>query len=529
MKRRAFVATAAATLALPAVARPPSGQVFRFIPQTDLAVLDPIWTTAYVTRNHGYLVFDTLYGQTGPKNGFKATPQMLAGHTMEDDGKTWKLTLRDGLLFHDGQRVLARDCVASIRRWSARDALGQALMQRTDEISAPDDRTIQFRLTKPFALLPDALGKAASNMCAIMPERLASTDPFKQVTEMVGSGPFRFKADERVSGSRVVYERFTNYKPREGGGAPEWTSGPKVAHFDRVEWHVIPDPATAAAALQQGEVDGWELPLSDLQPLLRRNSRLRIELVYEAGSTMLLRPNHLFPPFDNPAVRRALLGVIDQTEAMIAVVGTDPSLWRVPCGFFPPGAPMASDTGMAALDGKRDYDRAKQDLQAAGYKGETVVLLVPTDYPILKAASDVAASVMRRAGMNVDDQAADWGTVVQRRASRSPPAQGGWSAFCTSVSGNDLFTPATHTQLRGNGGQAWFGWPTDATMEALRDQWFEAADLAGQQRIASEIQAQAFANVPYWPLGSFYNLSAYRGDITGIVHGFPIFWNLQRV
>ena len=142
---------------------------------------------------------------------------MVAGHVVENDGKTWKLTLRDGLLFHNGEHVLASDCVASIKRWGARDAFGQALMARTDELSAPDDKTIVFRLKQPFALLPDALGHGASNMCAIMPKRIAETDPFKQFTEVVGSGPFRFKADERVQGSLFVYERFDKYKPREDG------------------------------------------------------------------------------------------------------------------------------------------------------------------------------------------------------------------------------------------------------------------------------------------------------------------------
>ena len=254
MNRRAFMAASAAALALPAVGRAASRSVIKSIPGNDLTVLDPIWTTSLVTRNHGYLVFDTLYGQTGPEHGYQATPQMAAGHAVEDDGKTWTLTLRDGLVFHDGEPVLARDCVASIRRWGARDAMGQALMRRTDQLSAPNDRTIRFRLDRPFPLLPNALGKASANLCVIMPERLAGTDPFKQVTEMVGSGPFRFKADERVSGARVVYERFTGYKPREDGPV-EWTSGPKVAHFDRIEWHTIPDPATAAAALMRGEID----------------------------------------------------------------------------------------------------------------------------------------------------------------------------------------------------------------------------------------------------------------------------------
>ena len=243
--------------------------MLKFIPQSDLAILDPVWTTAYVTRNHGYMVFDTLYGQTGQEDGFKATPQMVAGHVVENDGKTWKLTLRDGLLFHNGEKVLASDCVASIKRWGARDAFGQALMARTDELSAPDDKTIVFRLKQPFALLPDALGHGASNMCAMMPKHIAETDPFKQFTEVVGSGPFRFKADERVQGSLFVYERFDKYKPREDGEA-SFTAGPKIVHFDRVEWHVQPDYATKAAAMQAGEMDWWENPPADLLPLLKK-------------------------------------------------------------------------------------------------------------------------------------------------------------------------------------------------------------------------------------------------------------------
>jgi len=213
-------------LALPAVAKTEDQRVLKFIPRSDLGALDPIWTTVYQTQEHGYLVFDTLYGQSGYEDGFKAAPQMLAGHTVENDGTTWRLTLRDRLLFHDGEKVLARDCVASIKRWGARDTFGQALMARTNEISAADDKTIVLHLKQPFALLPDALGHGCSNMCAIMPQRIAETDPFKQVTEAIGSGPFRFKADERVSGSLVVYERFDRYEPREDGKV-SFTSGPK--------------------------------------------------------------------------------------------------------------------------------------------------------------------------------------------------------------------------------------------------------------------------------------------------------------
>jgi peptide/nickel transport system substrate-binding protein len=501
MKRRDFITASAVALAMPSVGRAQSARVFKWIPEADLAVLDPVWTPAYPTRGHAYLVFDTLYGQTGPRGGYQATAQMVAGHSIEDDGKTWKLTLRDGLMFHDGAKVLARDCVASIRRWGARDAMGQTLMACTDSLSAPDDKTIAFRLKKPFPLLPDALGKIAPNTCAMMPERIANTDPFKQVTEMVGSGPFRFKADERVQGAHFAWERFSGYIPRPDG-VVEWTSGPKVAHFDRIEWHVIPDAATAAAAMKSGEMDGWLLPPGDLLPQLERQGHLKRELVYDTGFEVWLRLNHLHPPFDNPSIRRALFAAIDQETAMVAAMGDDPSLRKIPCGFFPPGSPMASDAGMGNIHPRPDHDRARRDLQAAGYKGETVALMVATDAPIIKAASDVAADAMRRSGMNVDYQAIDFGTVVQRRVIRKPPAEGGWNALCSYSGSSDFWTPATHYLLRGQGEKAYFGWPSSTRLEELRDAWFDAPDLAAQQKIAADIQAQAFVDVPYIPLGA---------------------------
>lgn len=514
-------------LALPGVTRAASKQVLRFVPQADLAVLDPILTTAGVTRSHGFLVFDTLYGVTGPEDGFKATPQMAAGHRVDDDGRTWRVTLRDGLVFHDGQKVLARDCVASIRRWGVRDTFGQALMARTDELSAADDATITFRLKRPFPMLPDALGKMAASICAIMPERLANTDPFKQITEMVGSGPYRFKADERVQGSRFVYERFAAYRPRDDGAA-NWTSGPKIAHFDRVEWQIIPDASTASAALRAGEVDWWELPPSDHLAMLRRGGKITVAITEPTGNYGLLRPNHLHPPFDNPAVRRALLGAIDQTEFMTAVVGEDGSLRKTPCGFFAPLSPMANDSGMAALSRKRDDEQVRRDLLAAGYRGERVVLMAPQDVPNQKAMSEMAADAMRRVGMNVDYQAVDWGTIMQRRTSKAPPGHGGWNAFCTRFLGSEVFSPGVHTSLRSNGEHAWFGWPSSPGIEAAREQWFDAPDLATQKTFAAQIQAQAFEDVPYYPLGLYYNPTAFRADLTGVLHGGPFFWNVRR-
>ena len=521
LNRRSFMALSGAALAAPALARGSDARVLKFIPQADLTVLDPIWTTAYVTRNHGLAVFDTLYGTDA---AYAAQPQMVAGHTVETDGRLWRLTLRPGLIFHDGTPVLARDCVASIARWGKRDTMGQTLMAYTDELSAPDDRTIQFRLKKPFALLPDALGKIGSSICAIMPERLARTDPFTQVTEMVGSGPFRFKADERVVGARVVYERFDKYVPREGG-TPEWTSGPKRVFVDRVEWQIIPDQATAASAMQTGEIDWWEQPQSDLVPTL---GSLTTRIIDPTGLIGCLRMNQLQPPFDNPAIRQVLLKVVDQTDFMQAVTGTDPKLIHVPTGFFCPGLPMASEVGLDALTRPRDDAAAKAALKAAGYKGEKVVLMGASDFPSLKALADVAADMLTRAGFNVDYQVTDWGSVVQRRAKRDPVAQGGWSAFCTFWAGLDQANPAVSAFLRGTGTSAAIGWPTSPKIEALRDQWLDAPDNAARRALADDLQRQAFADLPYLPLGQYFNQTSYTPSLTGVLDGVPVFWNVKK-
>ena len=528
MKRRTLLRTGtaavAAGLARPHIARAAGSRILRFIPQGDLAVLDPVWTTAYVTRNHGMMVFDTLYGTDA---AFQPTPQMVAGDQTSADGKEWTLTLREGLKFHDGTPVLARDCVASIQRWGKRDAFGQALLAVADEISAPDDKTIRFRLKQPFPLLPTALGKVGSNICPIMPERLAKIDPFTQVTEMVGSGPFRFKADERVSGAKVVYERFEGYVPR-ADGKQEWTSGPKIVNFDRVEWNVIPDAATAMGALQNNEADWWEQPTFDLLPLLRKSGNLTVELLDPTGFPSMMRFNQLFPPFDNPAIRRALLGAVDQADYMTAVAGTDPSGWKDKVGFFPPGSPMESNVGMQALEGPRDLAKVKRDLIAAGYKGEKIVVMIASDFPVLNAMGQVGADMLQQVGMNVDLQVTDWGSVVQRRSSRKPPAEGGWSVFFTSFTGIDQYTPASHLGLRGNGANAWFGWPTEPKLEELRNAWFAAPDLAAQKAACAAIQAEAFENPPYLPLGEYFQPTAHAKSVSGLRKGLPLFWNVTK-
>ncbi len=526
MRRRRFLAASVATLAAPALARAQAGNVLKFIPQSDVTVLDPIWTTAYVTRNHGYMIFDTLFGTDGT---FKPSPQMAAGMTTDNDGKLVRITLREGLKFHDNAPVLARDCVASIQRWAKRDTFGMTLMAATDELSAPNDKTIQFRLKKPFPLLPDALGKPPSNFPAMMPERLARTDAFTQVTEMVGSGPFRFNAKERVPGSLVVYEKFADYGPR-AGGTPDWTAGPKIVHFDRVEWHVIPDPATAMAALQKSEVDWWENPIGDMLPLLRKVGGITVEVQDPTGLMGGMRFNHLQPPFNNPAIRRAVLKGVSQQDFCIASVGDDPSLWHVPTGIFCPQSPYASNESLDIFVGKRDYDAARKEIEAAGYKGERVVLLAPTDIAVLKAQADVCGDLLKKIGLNVDIQAMEWGAAVLRRTKKDPVDQGGWSVLNTFWSGLDQFNPVGHVFLRGMGegpGAGW-GWPSSPKIEELRQQWLDAPDEADRLALSRDLQKQALIDVPYVPTGQVLQATAYRNNLTGVLKGFVLFWNVRR-
>ncbi len=530
MKRRSLLAGAAAfagatALAAPRLAAAEDARVLKFVPQADLAVLDPIWTTAEVTRNHAMMVFDTLYGRD---EALKPVPQMAEGAAADADGRVWTFRLREGLRFHDNEPVLGRDVVASLSRWGRRDGFGQVLFGLVDELSAPNDREIVFRLKRGFPLILEALSKLASNVPVIMPERLAKTDAATQVAEMVGSGPYRFKPDERVAGSRAVYEKFAGYVPR-ADGAVTWTAGPKIARFERVEWITQPDPATAAAALQRGEVDWWEWPSADLLPVLARARGVAVATPDRLGNVALMRMNHLQPPFDNPAIRRAMLGAVNQEDYMAAISGTDRSLWQTGVGYFTPGSPMASDVGMEALNSPRDMEKVKQALKAAGYNGETVVLLGANDLAVVKASADVGNDMLRRAGMAVDYVATDWGTVVQRRAKKDPPAQGGWNVFFTGTRAMDQFNPAAHIALRSNGADAWPGWPSSPQMEALRQEWFFSRDAADQGRIGREMQRLAFQEVPYIPLGLYLTPTAYRRSLEGLVNGIPVFWNIHRV
>jgi peptide/nickel transport system substrate-binding protein len=527
MRRRELLKTAGASLATfaaPRIGRAERANKLVFVPAADLSVLDPVVTGYRPTRNHAYLVFDTLYGID---TSWTAQPQMVEGHQVEEDGLTWTLTLRDGLRFHDKEPVLARDVVASIRRFAARISLANALMAVTEELSAPDDRTVRFRLKRPFPHLPEALAGPGGNVPAIMPERLAATSPFKPVVEIVGSGPYRFLPEEHVSGARAAYERFALYPPRAGGPVG-FTAGPKVAHFDAVEWLTL-DPFSAMAALRSGEIDWWEVPLHDQAEPLARNRDITVVSQY-ATAMGILRFNHLHPPFDNPAVRRALLGAVDQAEAMTAVAGTDRAFWHDDIGLFAAGTPLANDAGLEVLRGPRDYAAARQALTRAGYNGERIVVLAPTDAQGIRALSLAGTDQLRRAGMNVDLQEMDLGTVLRRRQNQAAPDKGGWNAFFILIDrSNPNTNPYGNTWLRADGLAAFDGWPTSPRIEALRAAWLDAGNIDEQRRICTELQMQLWQDVPYIPVGEYWQSTAYRKDLVDVLPGcFAVFWGIRR-
>jgi len=525
MQRRHFLAGAAALAAGPSLAQPAIGGAAKtlvFVPTTNPPSYDPVWNPAQATRTLGLMVYETLYSRDMALNPH---PHMLDGHVVEDDGKRWTMTLRTGQTFHDGTPVLARDCVASIRRWLVRDPIGTFISSRIDALEAPDDRRIVWRLNKPFPFLPNALAKTQPT-CATMPERLAA-DPYKQAPEAIGSGPFRWVADEFVTGSRAVFAKYERYNPRPEKVEYGW--GGYHVMIDRVEWRIIPDPATAAAALATGGVDWVENPLADLLPMLRKAQGVTVGRLDTHGVFPVLRPNFIVGPTANVAVRRAMMLSIDQSDAMTAVMGDDRDGWRAPVGFFVPGSASASDAGMEILRNRPSPDALRKMLRDGGYNGERIVFMHPTDPPAYDAMCQVAEGAFRSIGLNIDVQTTDWGTVTQRRSNKESLDKGGWSLFPSGFPSVDLGNPVLAGGLRTNGKDAWIGWPENARIEALREAWIDNNDPAEQKRISEQIQLECFSYVPYIPLGQYIPAGAWRSNITGQLRGpAPVFWNVEK-
>ena len=499
------------------------GKVLKFIPQADLRILDPIATTAYITRNHGYMVYDTLFAMDAK---FQIQPQMVEKYELSADKLTYTFTLRDGLKFHDGAPVRSADCIASLERWAKRDALGQKLAEVTDAWAATNDKTFTLKLKRAFPLTLDALGKPSSNVPFIMPERIAKTDPFQNITDTTGSGPFKFVKEQWVPGNKVVYVKNTDYVPRKE--APSWAAGGKVVKVDRVEWIYIPDAATAAAALNAGEADWWEQLPPDLIPVLKRNKDIKVENIDPLGSMGLIRFNQLHPPFNNVKLRQALLYAVNQPDYVLGIAGS-PENGKVCYSFYTCGTPLSSEVGADILKGKRDLDKAKALIKESGYKGEKIVIISATDQPIVHSQSLLTTELFRSLGLNVELQAGDWGTLITRRTSKEPVEKGGWSIFHTWLVGPDLVNPAVNFAVRGTGEKGWFGWANDPKIEELREAWFATTDAVAGKKAADAVQARAFESVPYIPTAQFIIPTAYRNNLSGvIVAPITLLWNVDK-
>jgi peptide/nickel transport system substrate-binding protein len=523
-RRLLAVCLAVTVLAVLGAAVVPAGAetVLRVVMHSDVKILDPIWTTAYITRNHGYMIYDTLFA-TDAKG--EVRPQMVDKYEVSKDRLTYTLTLRAGLLWHDGKPVTSEDCIASIKRWGAKDAMGQKLMSFVKDLAVVNPRTFKIVLKEPTGLVLSGLGKPSSNVPFMMPKRIAETDPSQQISEFIGSGPFMLKRDEWKPGDRIVYVKFAQYKPRPE--PPSALAGGKVAKVDRVEWRAMPDHQTAVNALLAGEIDYLEDPPHDLLPVVKKDANVKLVEINPLGNQWSFRFNVLHPPFNNPKVRQAVLAAFNQEDFGKAVVG-DPAYYKVCKSLFPCGSPLSTTKGMEGyLDS--NFDRAKSLLKEAGYDGTPVVLMHSTDLVILTNLAPVAKSLMERAGLKVDMQSMDWQTLVARRAKKDPPAQGGWNAFLTSWVAADVLDPVMTAFLNSSCDKALFGWPCDQELESLRDKYARETNPAKQKALAEAVQVRWTHYPTHVPVGQWYQPAAMRKNVGGVVSApVTVFWNIEK-
>ena len=492
-------------------------KVLRMVPHSNLVILDPIWTTAYMSRNHGYMIYDTLFG-TDEKNQIK--PQMVESWTESPDHRLWTFKLRKGLEFHDGKPVTSEDVTASLARWGKRDSMGAALMTFVERMDAPAADTFRIFLREPCGFVLEALGKPSSNVPFVMPKRVAETDPFKQIEDTTGSGPFIFKRDEFKPGDKAVYLRNPKYVPRKE--APSGSTGGKVVHFDRVEWNLaMRDPQTQVNALARGETDLIEQVAFDQYEAVKALKDVRVFFYTPLGRQFMARFNHLHKPFDNPAVRRAAIAAFTQEPFLRAQVGSK--------DLYSCGTPYSNTAG-SEIQAKSNLKKAQDLLKASGYDGTPVVLLKPTDIYSINKLPDVGAQVLRQAGFKVDLQVMDWQTMLSRRAKKDPIEKGGWSLIFAAWDSPDIWNPINNAALDARGEKsAGVGWPTDEKLEGLRAQFLRETDSAKKKKLAEAIQARAFEIGTHAPIGEYRQPGAMAKSISGIVVGpGNFYWNVRK-
>ncbi|MES2716589.1 MAG: ABC transporter substrate-binding protein [Pseudomonadota bacterium] len=526
LNRRLAAAAALSVLSLatsvPALAQ---GTVLRVVPHSNLAILDPIWTTAYMSRNHGYMIYDTLFGtdETG-----KVKPQMVESWTVSGDNRLWTFKLRKGLEFHDGKPVTGDDVIASLNRWGKRDAMGSALYQFVSRMDSPAPDTFRVFLGEACGFVLEALGKPGSNVPFIMPKRIAETDAFKQIEEHIGSGPYTFKRDEFKPGDKAVYLKNAKYVPRSE--PPSGTTGGKHVYVDRVEWNLaLRDAQAQVNALQKGEVDIVEaLGFDHYETAKADTANMQLPKYATYGLQYMARFNHLHKPFDNPKVRQAAIAAMSQEPFLRAQVGVK-ELYKTCPSMFICNTPYGSLAG-SDLQAKSNMKKAQELLKASGYDGTPIVIMKPTDLASIQKLPDVAAQLLRQAGFKVDLQAMDWQTLVGRRAKKDPIDKGGWHMFLTAWQTFDVWSPIANPTMDTRGEKSgWFGWASDDKLAGLRNEFMRATDDATKKKLADQIHARAFEIGTHAPLGEYMQPMAARKNISGFfITNSNIYWNLKK-
>jgi peptide/nickel transport system substrate-binding protein len=509
-------------LATGAFAQSAPKSILRVAPHADLKTLDPVAASIVITRMHGLMIYETLFAWDAK---LQPKPQMVESFSTSPDKLAWTFTLRSGLKFHDGQPVTTRDVIASLKRWVVRDTIGGKLGEYTERMEASDDRTFVLHLKRPMALVPFALGSAVGQIPVIMRESDASTDPMKPITETIGSGPFRFNRAEWRSGAKVVYDRNPDYVPRQEPA--DGLAGGRVVKVDRVEWVIMPDPATAAAALQTGEIDIWEQPSQDLIPVVATNKEVKVDRYSNLANQVMLRPNSLHPPFNDPKARRALAYATDQAEFLAAGFG-DEEWWRRCNAYFVCGGPNGTEIGAESY-AKPDLETARRLLTESGYKGEKLVLSTSNDIAPIGRMAEVAAASLKKVGFNIDVQFSDWGTVTTRQQNRGSPEQGGWNLFVTYASGATMQSPMTNIGTNMACDKAWAGWPCDAEAEKLRGAVVDAPNDGARKAAVEALHKRLAEMQPYRVLGQFDQPYASRTTVSGVLKApVMLFWNVEK-
>jgi peptide/nickel transport system substrate-binding protein len=496
--------------------------ILRVVPYADLQSIDPVVTTIGIVQRHSILTHDFLFGRDRDQN---PQPQMVDTWSVSDDGLSWRFHLRDGLAFHDGSPVTAADVVASLKRWGMRDAYGRQIFAITRTFEAIDARTVSWQLDRPYGLMLHALSKTGGPVPAIMPARLAQTPATTPLHEVMGSGPYRFVAEEWIPGSKVVYRRNDAYIPR--AEPPNGMAGGKIARVGTIEWLNIRDPQSAVLALANGEIDFVENPAPEFLPMLAREG-LRIERTDPLGTQGMLRMNHLHPPFDDPRARQALFHLVNQADFLQAMFG-NPDITETCHSFFGCGSPLSTQAGVPPGIG-HDREKAKALMAAAGYDGRPIVILHPTDIQFMNIATLVLGEALKSIGMTVDLQAMDFGAMSSRRTNRAAPENGGWHIGLTYWPGNDIADPVGNIPLQANGDQAWPGWPDDPVLQAMIDRFPYVQSPKQRQSLADQIQIRAYQSVPYVPIGQWHVPVAYSPRLSGVlsVPGTTVFWNIEK-